>query len=1132
MQGSFWKTVALVAVIGVGSLAILEVQNRLKNSPSALESSAKSEDLSLAAELLAVNENSVDAELSESEFDRMLKAGFPPSEQQRVASNAGSSFDLSEPDAEGGQTFDTSSEDLASQFSLVDVDQQAGSVETADASEDQWETGTPFAEDKTVQLANAQQVDTNVDADFLTESPNPFTAAGETAENAGAIEQSNDNVGKIQPAGYVADESPSSDDSSGSAFAAFDPAEFGAAGAATDAGNANTSATDKLKMPLGEQGLAARQVGQLEFFAGDNRPGSVATNARTVDASTVAFGQELPPGQLGDSPGLGGGFEEFSMDDADMNSLSGSSSPFPGFEAESVPSSGPLQLPGLPSTDGNGVEERAPFFEEEPALESPRNDELVPMPRDRFDGPSFDSGSSSRGSFDDAATDSESLPFVEDAGSDVPFLNPVPDPQRDDGLSIPRSDLERGTDPVPRSFDDGRFDSQPSNSGAGRDREFNTLPESDPRRPDPFDSRSFDRNTPEITPIDSDPFDPINPGSEGPGLSIDRQDRTFGNERFDGSETRGINPGFDSEPGRIPMMEDRRDDLRFPVGNSPGDNTPLTIDPGFGSGLSGTGRDNEDLDRDSRPVREFGGSDRSRDFPTRPSSEIAPYGGTQGGSGPVGSRRELGGSSFDRRQDDLQSVDDRMRGNVRQIASVMRPKLTLEKSAPKNATVGTPLQYSIIVRNDGDAPAYDVVIEDEVTATSQVNAAKPQAGRSNDNKRLVWEFDSIAPGEEEEIQVQVTPTGEGVIDGVATVKFKSRVKATTTITAPRLQLQMEGPAKVRLGDKVQYRYVITNEGSGQARSVFVRTVLPQNGGLRHPQGQDLEYEIPLMEPGEQREILLSVVAGEPGNQQAQALVSSRNGSKDEATWSTDVVGAQLQMLRRGPKRRFVSKSARYENIVTNETDFDAVNARVVEKIPPGMEFKAAGQGGRYDSAERTVTWEIRRLGAKATTTLQLELEPRVAGQQDSRVTIFENIGAQSDDYVSTTVVEDLHNVSATISQLDGPIALGDVFGFTIAVDNRGTADATDIQLSVEVPAEIEVFGAGTKEVPAGLKRGTNTVVYQTVVRIKPDQQQDFEVKLRGVRPGRNKIVKASVKYTQMSEPLEISESVTIYDDRN
>lgn len=1198
MQGSFWKTVALVAVIGVGSLAILEVQNRLKNSPSALDVSDGSEQTDLAAELRAATENQVNAQLSESEFDKMAKAGFPPSSEQTAAvgaSSFGAGFDLSEPSGElgggdladskladskladsAGLTFDAVADAEAAKFSLAAIDQNSANLQQTDAVAGDWESAVPFGNTE-VQLASSTAVDTSVDPDQLSQTPNPFAMA-DAAGNADASSN------QVQPTSFVEEGQLGSASDAPSPFAAFDPAKADSDSSfpvPTNESGAASASTTAASRVANNQGATSPQVGQLQFYNGVDREESASSEPKTVSATPIAFDQEFPENTFDTSNDLGGGFQEFPTGDG---AASDPASTFQDFNFGPEPSVNPRQPERIPTPDLSGNSGGSPFFEELPASEFSGDDDLVPMPRDRPDGSiASDGNESSRGSFDDSMSGADSLPFVEDGGSTVPVLNAVPVPGRgggrdgggrDDGLSIPMNGQDREpTSPAGRpsfeggSFDGGGFegggfeggrfpggglDTEPSNprldlnSGNDRDRQMNWEPEFDeapvanPRRTEPMAPRTPERRIPERDQMQSDPFGRSNLIPEGRDSSMDRPERTFGNDGMNRPEVREINPGFDSEPRRIPSVEDRRNELRLPMGNGVRNEPPARINPGFDSDFSNSERMDRDrteqdfdIDGRSRPVREFGGSSRSEDDSDQPSYRDSAFGeNSGGGSGPVRNEREFGGSSSNGRQENLRNVDERMGGNVRQIASVMRPKLVLQKDAPENATVGTPLQYSITVRNDGDAHAYDVVVEDELTASSRIDAAKPQASRSNDGERLVWEFDSIAPGEEEEIQVQVTPTGEGVLDGIATVKFKSRVKATTMITAPRLELKMEGPDEVRLGDKVQYRYVITNEGSGEARSVFVRTVLPQNGGLRHPQGQDLEYEIPLMEPGEQREILLSVVAGEPGSQQAQAFVTSRNGSKDQAAWSTDVVGAQLQMLRRGPKRRFVSKTARYENIVTNETSFDAKDARVVERIPPGMEFKAAGQGGRFDPRERTVTWEIRRLAAKATTTLQLELEPRVAGQQDSRVTIFENIGAQSDDYVSTTVVEDLHNVSATISQLDGPVALGEVFGFTIAVDNRGTADATDIQLSVEVPPEIEVFGAGTKEFPAGLKRGTNTVVYQMVVRIKPNQQQDFELKLRGIRPGRNKIVKASVKYTQMSEPLEISESVTIYDDRN
>ena len=114
-----------------------------------------------------------------------------------------------------------------------------------------------------------------------------------------------------------------------------------------------------------------------------------------------------------------------------------------------------------------------------------------------------------------------------------------------------------------------------------------------------------------------------------------------------------------------------------------------------------------------------------------------------------------------------------------------------------------------------------------------------------------------------------------------------------------------------------------------------------------------------------------------------------------------------------------------------------------------------------------------------------------------------------------------------MTRLDAPVEVGETFGFTITIDNRGTADATDVKLIVEVPKEIKVIGAGSKENQAKLLAG-NIVQYSMIVRISPNEQQSFEVKMEGAEPVRNGVVKAMVSYKQMAEELIVSESLTVY----
>lgn len=1021
MQGSFWKTVAVVGVIGIGSLALLEVQSRLSND----NSTAENGDIHDAgAHVATTGDQDIIGDMSNSDFDKFLNGEASP-----------------------GAT--ASSE--TTQFELI----TEPPVATVSATKP--DPGDVFNSEPVAAQPAMPPVDTSVNVAALASGGNPFADTNNAVSASYEVEEPKV-ASTVQPAGFTPEEEATP----------FEPettfATFGEEPPPATQEPKPVSSNQLTPTPAATpEPEAADSANKFAFFgaggdtAGITKAATLAPEEQQVAALATATAQfyedENPKPEP--EPELNDASKMFDEDSATTPTTSQpGSDTFPGGTTPQ-----PAPFDGQPKT-----------FEPEPF--SPTTDvepfeDSVPLPKDpgrsRFETPENRNAPTPSQNDDRGGFGSEPLPFIADDDS----------PSQPGSLSIPGMN-----EPFTES-------TQPS---------------------DEFSPRSD--FGPEITPRDTRPFTP--------SMSEERPIREFDSQR----ETPV--PQY-NEPGdrmNDNVREFGADDGRF----APLPNRSRQSDPSFDRSF--------DSQFDARPLD------------TRPSTsdpfdsrgpEIRPLGDRLPGNRRETPRNDI--RTFDGQPDgisNLQIPDSRLRSNtsVRQVSGKMSPNLVLEKTAPENATVGSPLDYHIFVKNEGDATAYDVVVDDDVTAAAKIEGAHPQSDFDKAAGKLIWNIGEIEPGETKKITVRVTPTGEGVLDGTASVRFKSRVKATTVITAPKLRLQMQGPEQeVRVGQEVAYRYIITNEGTGDARDVFIRTLLPASGGLKHEAGRDLEYEIRAMKPGEQREIMLAVIAGEPGEHSAKAEVTATGGAVATAGWRTKVIGAQLEIVRRGPKRRFVNRSATYENIITNVTNLEALDAKVVEQLPRGMKFMGATLGGQYNEATHTVTWVINRLGPQRSEQLQLELMPTVAGNMESTVRILENVGVQSDDYVSTTVVEDIHNVSATISQLDGPVLMGEAFGFTINIDNRGTAEATDVELKVEVPPQIQVIGAGSRETPAKLLEGSNIVQYSVIVRIAPNTQKSFELKLRGNAAVENAAVKAMVNYKQMNEPLIISESVTIYDER-
>ena len=539
----------------------------------------------------------------------------------------------------------------------------------------------------------------------------------------------------------------------------------------------------------------------------------------------------------------------------------------------------------------------------------------------------------------------------------------------------------------------------------------------------------------------------------------------------------------------------------------------------------------DDLDPADVPLPSTGGSVRDREFEPDDSGSPLPF-----EPDPTTPRRD--DSQPLPAADDLpdrvtrpgRDRDTDAPESTRTVSEVMRPQLTIQKKAPNTATVGVAHDYTILVTNEGASSAYDVVVEDELGGAAEFVQSKPVAEYNRATDQLNWSFRELRAGEKKEITVRIRPTGEGTLDGVATVKFKAQVKSATVITAPKLELELTGPSEVKVGDEVQLTYSIRNRGSGDASNVVLRSVLPP--GLKHPEGGDLEYEIENLPAGGSESVDLTVIAAEPGDLiLVSAEVTSSGISAAKAKTEIEVVGAQLTLERLGPERRYVGRSATYQNIVTNDSKFEAINATVVEEVPQGLRFVSASGGGVYNPDNRRIQWSVPKLAAGKQLVLEVELIAEEAGQMETIVEVTENAGFRTPLAENTIViVEDLHNVTADISRQDEPIQVGERFGFTVTIDNRGTAVARNVEMSVQVPTELKVLAAGTRQVPGKLMPG-NIVKYNRVIEIGPNEQMTFQLTLQGQQAITNAVVEAFLKYDEMQKPLIVSESVTVYDDR-
>ena len=458
----------------------------------------------------------------------------------------------------------------------------------------------------------------------------------------------------------------------------------------------------------------------------------------------------------------------------------------------------------------------------------------------------------------------------------------------------------------------------------------------------------------------------------------------------------------------------------------------------------------------------------------------------------------------------------------------LRPQLRIDKTAPGDAVLGKPLIYQIVISNTGNARARQVVVEDRIPRGCQLTGTIPQARLSDD--KLTWNLGAMEPGAKKTIAVRVIPTMEGEIGSVATVNFAADVSAATTITAPKLKIDMVGQKEVMLGDSLTYTYRLSNTGSGMASNVVIRNLIPPC--LEHPGGNDLEYEVGNLAAGGTEEITLKLVAiqatqtGVPNSN--QAIVNADGGIKATAEMPISVIGRQLVLTRKGPARRYIGRRGIFENTLANESTRIASRATVVERIPPGMRYVESTGGGVYDQVKRTVTWNVPDLNPGQKHVMQVTLQAADGGEHESVVQVLERTGLQS-EATSRTAVEHLNTMGLEISEVDGPVAEGEKLRFTIRARNRGTAAATGVILVVRVPPEMDIIGAG----PIKAERVGDEVRFPALKSIEVGSDANFTVSLqaRTLKTGRSKAdvrLMAQVKSNEMEKPLGAEEAILIY----
>jgi len=459
---------------------------------------------------------------------------------------------------------------------------------------------------------------------------------------------------------------------------------------------------------------------------------------------------------------------------------------------------------------------------------------------------------------------------------------------------------------------------------------------------------------------------------------------------------------------------------------------------------------------------------------------------------------------------------------ARQMDGLQTPSLAIEKTVPPEVQVGRPATVQLKVRNLGKVTAYDVVVHDMLPAGMQLQEMQPNI-EPGPQGSLEWVIGTMNPGAEASLVMKLIPRVEGELGSVAQISFRTPASMRTVSTRPQVGVQVDFPSSIMIGETATATITISNSGSGAASNLFLDAVLPD--GMAHPAGRELQSPLGNLMPGAKKTISLPLKAVKAGPQTLAFSATNETNVSVEESMAVEVIAPDLEIRLQGPKTRFLDRQGSYVIALNNPGTAPAEDIELILFLSKGMKYVSANNRGEYDRQSHAVYWNLARLPAGEQGEAQVTLLPTEMGQQKVRAEARAARSLRQTDERQIQV-EGFPELQFSVSDTEDPIDVGGETTYEVLITNKGSQAASNIELSVDFPAELEPQrGTG----PVAVRVAGSQAVSDPIPQLVPGEKAVFKVTARGVRGGDSR-VRVQIVSDDLRNPVTKEERTVVHDD--
>jgi uncharacterized repeat protein (TIGR01451 family) len=449
-----------------------------------------------------------------------------------------------------------------------------------------------------------------------------------------------------------------------------------------------------------------------------------------------------------------------------------------------------------------------------------------------------------------------------------------------------------------------------------------------------------------------------------------------------------------------------------------------------------------------------------------------------------------------------------------QMLAKQSPAVTVEVQMPESVSVGTNLDYMLVVKNTGSTAVAHIKVDDEVPANTKYIASEPPAEMIGE--RLTWSVGTLEPGMAKLIKVSVKPADEGEVRSRAMVSFTTAAEAKVKVTRPRVSLGLTGMENVRVGEEVPFTIRVSNTGTGPATHIMVKARLTD--GLHHPAGTMIEAAIDKLPAGESKTITLRALATKAGSHNC-SIAAMGDGLTVEGTQSVvNIVEPMLTAKVAGPAKCVVRSEPEFKIDVANPGSASTDPVTVWCVIPDGFDFASCSDSGTYSASNRTIQWNLPPLNASAARQVSVKLKASAASA--GSVKVMAQAAPPSTDGVmmasgKSTVgrvlesktelpvkAEGVPALRFEVIDVEDPVEVGKEAIYEIKVTNTGTGPCTNVAVSAALAEGTSAAGAAG---PTTARGQGSQVMFDPLPSLAPKGETTFRIKVKGTQAGDMKL---------------------------